>query len=130
MKSYAGSRKQLILSANHNILKGAITHVPAANIKQYGFDIDPNQPLWKSKNYALKVMYMRLLDRQPSYTTFHNIKGKELTYGLEQLLDLLLNFLFGGGGGLPVHQVTKIVVMIFIEQDIITKGDRSAFNNV
>jgi hypothetical protein len=90
--AYTDSRGRLILSAKKNGLKGAITHVSTANHKHYGFTRNPNHLIWKNKKAALKTMDLRLLERQPSNATFHNLTGKELPCGSEKLLGLSLKF--------------------------------------
>jgi hypothetical protein len=85
-------------------------HVSPENLKRYGFTRNPNHPLWKNKKDALKTMDLRLVERQPSNATFHNLKGKELPCGSEQLLGLSLKFCIQEN--IPTPQVNKILTKL------------------
>jgi hypothetical protein len=100
----------LILSANKNMLKGSITHDSAAKLKRYGFTRNPNHPLWKNKKDALKTMDLCLLERQPYNATFHNLTGKELPCGSEQLLGLSLKLCIQEN--IPTPQVNKMLTKL------------------
>jgi hypothetical protein len=62
----------------------------------------------KNKKDVLKVTDLRLLDRQPSNFTFHNITGNPC--GSEQLLGLSLKFCVQEK--IPVPQVTKTLARL------------------
>jgi hypothetical protein len=110
VRAYTDSRAHLILSANNNRLKGAITHVSGANQERYGFTRNPNHPLWKNKKDALKTMDLRLLERHPSNATFHNLTGKESPFGSEQLLCVSLKFCVQEK--IPTQQVNKMLTKL------------------
>jgi hypothetical protein len=96
VKAYIDSRRQLILSVNN---------VSAKNLKRYGFTRNPNHPLWKNKKDTLMRMDISIIYRQPSNATFHNLAGKELPCGSEQLLGLSLKFCIQEK--IPTPQVKK-----------------------
>jgi hypothetical protein len=108
MKAKSSSRSNLILMTNINRLKRSTSHIRDINIRRYGFVSDPNHPLWKNKQGALRTMDISLLEsKQPSNATLHNLSGKKLPCGSDQLLGLSLKFCIQET--IPKLQVTKTI---------------------
>jgi hypothetical protein len=111
MKVQSSLRSNIIITTNINRLKGATSHIREANIKRYGFVSNPNHPLWKNKQEALRTMDLSLLDsRQPSNSTFNNMTGNKLPCGSDQLLGLSLKFCIQEK--IPKSQVAKTVARL------------------
>jgi hypothetical protein len=111
MKAQSTLRINLIIYKNINGLIGATSHIIETNIKRYGFVSSPNHPLWKNKQKELRSMDLSLLDsRQPSNATFHNMTGKKLPCGSDQLLGLTLKFCIQEKN--PKPQVAKTVARL------------------
>jgi hypothetical protein len=111
MKAQSALRLNLIISANRNRLKDVNLHIREANVKRYGFVRNTNHPFWKNKQESLRSMDLSLLDsRQPSNATFHNMTGKNIPCGSEQLLGLSLKFCIQEK--IPKPQVAKTVARL------------------
>jgi hypothetical protein len=111
MKAKSSLRSNLIMTTNRKRLKRSTSHIREINIKRYGFVSNPKHPLWKNKQEALRTMDLSLLEsRQPSNATLHNLSGKKLPCGSDQLLGLSLKFCIQET--IPKLQVAKTIARL------------------